>query len=1045
MSNPILLVAIALGAAFSLGILKKLGKEFSFLFTLLTLGVMCFISLQWLNAFMYTNINDQIFTTAGGKLPFVIVFNMGLHEALFTFLINIMGFLGAFYMHDRFAEHGYASLATYIVAIMGMNGIILTGDIFNLFVFLEIATIATVGLILLVSDFKSIYAGFKYMMASGIISGFLILGIIFLYNFSGTLNISELIVANPGAVKGGGVALFLVMIAIILELKPFPANGWGIDLYEAAPAGVAALVSAASSTAVFYVLMKLLPLGGTFWFKSVASIGMLTFVGSNLVGLQQTSARKILGYSSIGQIGLLMTVAGLSRFTGSKSNFIILSILITHYLAKAGLFWLSGIVKNDNIKNWAGLRKSPVLFIMFGIFVFALLGFPPFPSFFGKWQLIMLLVSSKLYIWAAGILIGTMFEGIYLFRWFSYALKLDNEKLNKSTFSIYQVIPPALAALFLIPLGYYTSTHIQGIGYMRFVPLLFILFLALVDFLPAWIKNIFSIAGLSTYIWYLWPHIHGNLFKMVFAGIFLGGGILALFAGFYRRGKHVGYYPMAVTMFLGLAILIDATNLMELFWGWELMTIGSYFLLIRGKRSMPNGYSYMLFSLGGSLAMMFGFGLAFASSGSIEISALTNIQVMPALAYSLMLAGFMTKTASIGLHIWLPGAHGEAVADVSFIASAILLKAGVFGIILVLTGMGNSHLYAKNILFVLGWIGAITALIGNIGAAFQENAKYLLAWSSIAQLGFILFGLSTMSHLGWLAAYGFTIMHFLYKGILFLVIGGIALRIGTSDMYKMGGLIKRMPFSFVAILITIITLSGVPPLLGFTSKWLFYNLILSKHLFYQGIVVLIAGIIAFLYLFRLIHVVFLGQLKDRHRKVKEISIWLLIPTYLMLAIIMGLSFLPNTLLVPLGNMLKVNFPEGALVWKNTVAYTQYGYFAPKIIMYVTGAVFAVVFVFLYITNRKAQKVKQFNIFYSGEAPSKPELTHVGYNFFAHYNKAVGFMAMPLVTRFWKSVGEGIHAVADYGRVFYNGNGQSYLYHIVGFVVVFYLITMGGLS
>ncbi|MBU1241190.1 NADH-quinone oxidoreductase subunit F, partial [Myxococcota bacterium] len=749
--------------------------------------------------------------------------------------------------------------------------------------------------------------------------------------------------------------------------------------------------------------------------------------------------------SSIGQMGLVVGIYGLNYHLGSKAFLIIFSLLGTHYLAKAGLFWLSGIVQSTEIDKWSALRKSPVLFVLFGIFVFALMGFPPFPSFFGKWELIMGLVASKLYWWAGAILLGTMFEGIYLFRWFSRALKLDNQELAKPRSTIYTFVPPLVFAILLFPAGYYTSTYTGGIGIMGFAPLLFIMLIGFLDFLPAYIKNILSIAGVAAYSWYLWPHVQGNTFKIVFAGIFMGGALLALFAGFYRRGKHLGFYPTTLLMFLGLGILVDASNLMELFYGWELMTIGSYFLLIRGERSLPHGYSYLLFSLGGSLAMMFGFGLAHASAGTIELSALNHIHVLPALAYSLMLVGFMTKTASLGFHIWLPGAHGEAVADIHFMASAVLLKAGVFGIILVLSGMGNSEPYARNILLVLGWIGALTALIGNIGAAFQESAKYLLAWSSIGQLGYIVFGLATMTHLGWLAAYGYTITHFLYKGILFLIIGGIAFRVGTADMYKMGGLIKRMPFSFLAVLISIITLAGIPPLVGFTGKWIFYNMIVSEHMFYQGLVVIISGIVAFLYLFRLIHVIFLGQLKDKNRRVKEVYPWLLIPAYAMLIGVMVLSMFPNTLLGPLGRMLSTAFPKGALHWDGYTASTAYGTFNMPIIMAVIGSTFAVVFLWLLLANRRAVKVKQFNIFYSGEAPSRPELTHFGYNFFAHYKKAVGFMAVPLVTRFWDQVSEGLHALAGYGRAIYTGNAQSYLFHIVGFVVAIYLITMGGLS
>ncbi|MBN2723275.1 MAG: NADH-quinone oxidoreductase subunit F [Deltaproteobacteria bacterium] len=1045
MINPIYIVAIGLGTAFSLGLLRKLGKEFSFWVTIFALGAMAFISGHWLSAFLSHQITSTVITTAGGKAPFVIVFNMGMTEALFSFMVTMGAVFSGFYLHDRLIESGPSAMAVLLAGTMGLNGIILTGDIFNLFVFMEISAIATAGLVLLVSDFKALQAGFKFMLASGIISGLLLLGIIFLYNSTGTLNISELHSKAGVILKSGGVATYLITIALLLELKPFPANGWGVDLYEGAPSGVSAFIASSSATAAFFVFLKVLPLGGDISLRIAAAAGISTFVFSNLMALSYKNTSRLLGYSSIGQLGLLVGIAGLSKHLGDKTLMIILTLLGTHYLAKAGLFWLSGIVKNPNTDEWRSLRKSPVLFAFFGVFIFALLGFPPFPSFFGKWELIMGLVATKMYWWAGAILLGTMFEGIYLFRWFSRALKLQNNDTATPAVTIYSILPVVFFGFFLFYAGYYTSTFVPALRVMCLAPLLFILLLGLLDFLPAFLKNIISLAGVTAYIVYLWPHIQGNTFKIVFAGIFLGGAILALIAGFYRRGKHMGFYPMTMLMFLGLGILVDASNLLELFYGWELMTIGSYFLLIRGERSLPHGLSYLLFSLGGSLAMLFGFALAHASSGSVDLSALNHIRIMPALAYSLMLAGFMTKTASLGLHIWLPGAHGEAVADIHFMASAILLKAGVFGIILVLGGMGNTQPYAQKILFVLGWIGALTALIGNIGAAFQESAKYLLAWSSIGQLGYIVFGLASMTHLGWLAAYGYTITHFLYKGILFLLIGGVAFRVGTADMYKMGGLIKRMPFSFFAVLIAIITLAGIPPLVGFTGKWLVYNMILSKHLFYQGVVIIISGVIAFLYLFRLIHVIFLGQLKDRNRKVKEVYVWLLIPAYLMLTAIFALSMFPDMMLARLGRMLTPSFPEGALVWDGFTASSRYGTFNLQIIMAVIGATFAAVFLWLVFANRKAQKVKQFNIFYSGEAPSRPELTHYGYNFFAHYRKAVGFMATPLVTRFWDQLSQGLHGLSSYGRAIYTGNAQSYLYHIVAFVVVVYLLSAGGIS
>jgi hypothetical protein len=93
-------------------------------------------------------------------------------------------------------------------------------------------------------------------------------------------------------------------------------------------------------------------------------------------------------------------------------------------------------------------------------------------------------------------------------------------------------------------------------------------------------------------------------------------------------------------------------------------------------------------------------------------------------------------------------------------------------------------------------------------------------------------------------------------------------------------------------------------------------------------------------------------------------------------------------------------------------------------------------------NRRAQKVKQFNIVFSAERPFRPETTHFAWNFFAPYRRAMGFLLQPLVTRFWNAVADGLHATADFGRRFYNGNGQVYAYHFLAFVAVVLLLHHG---
>ena len=159
-------------------------------------------------------------------------------------------------------------------------------------------------------------------------------------------------------------------------------------------------------------------------------------------------------------------------------------------------------------------------------------------------------------------------------------------------------------------------------------------------------------------------------------------------------------------------------------------------------------------------------------------------------------------------------------------------------------------------------------------AIFQEDAKRLLAYSSISQMGYAVFGLALMNHLGWLLAMMFVINHYVYKSMLFLAVGGVYKRTGTKLMYKMGGLITLMPFTFVSVLVGIIAMSGVPPLSGFGGRWLFYNGIMASDMRLPMVLIFMSGPIGFLYLFRLIHTIFLGQPKPEYRKLKEAPIWL---------------------------------------------------------------------------------------------------------------------------------------------------------------------------
>lgn len=1047
MVSAIFILAIGLGSAFVLGLLREPWRQVAYVITLIALALMSWISGTWLWAFAQGGLPDGLTSidiiTAGVPPPFAINLRISLAEAALLLLINLTALLSAIWLHDTLLRLGRRAMAVLLIFTMALGGIVLTRDLFNLFVFFELVVIATGGLILLSAEPKALGAGFKYLLVSEIMTIIMLIGIIFAYHASGTLNIDGMAMLTPGLVKLAPLPLFLVLIAVILELKPFPANGWALDIYEAAHPAFSAIFSAAAGSAVIFAADKMLQISGPDWYPIATGLGLLTFVGANIFALAQTNDRRLLGYSSVGQIGLVLAVLGQQDILGERYLYIAGGLLLAHAVGKAGLFWLSGLLKERELTSWVALRAKPWLLVAFVTFVAMLSGLPPFPGFYAKWELVHLLAGEGRYVLIGLILFAALVEAGYLFRWFGYIICRENtasEGLLPAPLRKQFVMLMALAASWV--LAWVWGSLSVNANLLHALPLLVALGFVFLEPLPAWTKNIIAIVALSAWFWLSYAAY--DPLQLIFSVVILLGGAIILLASFHAKGKRLGFYPSAMLMFAGLAMLVVAKDSFQFFAAWEFLTIGSYFLIMRGDHSEPHALSYILFSLGGAFLILTGFALAANGYLGMELTALaqTSAKVAP-WVFLLLAIGFMTKTATVGVHIWLPGAHAEAEADVSPMVSGILLKAGLFGFFTLLIHMGKQQLYGVELTHVLMWMGALSALIGNLMAAFQEDAKRLLAWSSIGQMGYALFGLAMMNHLGWLMALMFVINHYIYKSMLFLSVGGIAKRTGTRDMYRMGGLIALMPLSFIAVLIGIIAVSGVPPLSGFGGRWIFYNAILTAETRLPVMLIFLSGPIAFLYLFRLIHTIFLGQLKDEHRRLREAPFWLVLPQMIFVAFLIIFALVPGLALRKVDHFIGQYFNgTSSLNWEGLTITSQFGYWSPISIMVIIGIIFATLFAWLLFVNRRAQKVKQFNIVFAAERPYRPETTHFAWNFFAPYRKALGFLTLPLVTWFWESLTDILHSLAEVLRRFYTGNGQTYVIHLLAFVVLVYLLQTG---
>jgi formate hydrogenlyase subunit 3/multisubunit Na+/H+ antiporter MnhD subunit len=563
------------------------------------------------------------------------------------------------------------------------------------------------------------------------------------------------------------------------------------------------------------------------------------------------------------------------------------------------------------------------------------------------------------------------------------------------------------------------------------------------DGMPGRLKAILVLLAFAAYAYPVAMALEGLHWLFGFI-LLLGGGVIA-FGVLYRTDARKGFYPLLAMLLFSLATLLEATTFLEFFFAWEILTLSSYLLISMGKESREHILTFLLFSLGSAFMLMAGFGFAYAETGSIQLSALAQVEQSATLVFSLLALGFLVKAGAAGLHVWLPGAYSESEDDFSPLLSAVVGKAAIFGLLLATLHLAvNGAGKVDEAMYVMGWLGLITALLGAMLALFQEDVKRLLAYSSMGQVGYIVTAIAISSQVGWVSAGWMTVNHLLFKGLLFLAVAGLIYRTGTRLMYQMGGLDKNMPMTFISVLIGIIAISGVPPLTGFGSKWLFINALLEKGWYWQAGLAFFASAVAFLYLFRLIHTVFLGQRKRVYKDLREAPLLLLLPQILLIVAIMAFSVWPKWLIDPFIMTFAGLFPE-TLSWQGATLQSSLGYWNATMIMSVVAGVFMVPLLILLFLSRfiKIQKVEQFNIVFAAERPHAPEETHYAYNFYAFYARVMGPLIKPRATAFWDGVSEWSHTMGSTLRVLYSGNGQTYALYVMFYVVMIY-IAVGGM-
>ncbi len=951
---------------------------------------------------------------------------------LFTFCVSVVALLGA----PQFLRAKYNVQLLYVILVMGIQGMIMTRDLFNLFVFLEIVSIGTFGLLGLRDTSEALSAAFKFVLSTVIASIFFLFGTALIYYSSGLLNIDELIAARDTIAGPFGFAAIVFLLACLLvELKPFPANGWGLDVYETAPGRVAALISVGVSAGIFVAFLNLLPL-----FEGkltlIAALCAVTFIASNLVGLSQTKAQRLLGYSSIGQMALMTMAAVLLYRTAAEATtlFVVGALFVNHLFAKAGLFWLAAYVGKERLDDWGALAGRPTAILVFAVLLAAISGFPPFPGFWAKWHLVLDLAANEGFGWIVAILIGSLPEVAYLFRWFGRVVISTDRTADPAPDRA--ALCAAGAAAILLACGGLAASVLAGLSALWvYLPLLAGLAVYLVDGWSGRAKGLLVLAiVLPADAWVIRDLSGiGYLFAVL---LYAGGSVLSV-ACLYRNDVRPGFYPMLVITLLSLVALPRCTTSLEFFFIWELVSLSAYFLIVRERKAESAAFVYLLFSIASAKFLLAGFALSYAVSGSVSLDVLRMAGPESNLAFVLLGIACLIKVAALGVHIWLPAAHAEADYEVSALLSAVITKAAVFGL-LVCTYISVRSNVTLELALVLGWIGMLTTLTGAILAVRQDDFKRMLAYSSMSQLGYIVTAIALMSHLGWVTALYLAANHMFVKGILFLVAATVIIRTGTRTLSELGGLARSMPQTFAIAAVALLAMSGLPPLMGFGGKWLLLSAMMEKGWYMPLMFGALATFVGFLYMARIVSAVFLGPQRKPGVELKEAPLAFLVPQYVLVAGILVMSFYPKLLIDPVSAAIDPYFAS-TLVWEGMSLEMIYGFWNPAPVMVTAVAVSILLFVVAWFVHRRRSRSQVVQ-------EGRDDTMHRQWAsaFYAFYRRFLEASLPPLVESFWGGVSRGALACAGQTRRIYTGNGQTYALYVLYYFAALYLMS-GGLS
>ena len=376
-----------------------------------------------------------------------------------------------------------------------------------------------------------------------------------------------------------------------------------------------------------------------------------------------------------------------------------------------------------------------------------------------------------------------------------------------------------------------------------------------------------------------------NLSIFMAAILFTVGIASSVFSLVELRGASVtGYYMTFLGMIAAMVGVVFSRSLFTLFIFWEVMCLCSYTLVaFRRERWEPieAGYKYLIMSGAGAITILFASSFLYGLTGTLSIpylaASLADSQGNPIVYLSLLMfiVGFGLQAGMAPFHTWLPDAHMAAVSPISAVLSGVVVKIGVYGLIRILFSVFISAQNAWQA--VLAVFAVLTMFIGNLSALFQDDLKRLLAYSTIANTGYILLGLTIGSQRALAGSLLQMLNHAVIKALLFLCAGAFLHSTRTRSLSGIAGIRKTMPLTSAAFIVGALALATLPGLNIFWSELMIITAGIESDMSILSLLMILNLVFSAAYALRMIYTVLLKKASYQSRKAKEAPTLMLLP------------------------------------------------------------------------------------------------------------------------------------------------------------------------